>query len=413
MEGKGRSRTPNTFIPCPDRVKGQIVTDFTTRNLAPRLPKRGGISLRKWNRFFVLALVAILAVSLVAACSKTEPAKTEPAKQETKKEEPKKLKVGLVFDVGGKGDLSFNDSAYAGLQKAVKEFGDKIEVKDLEPSGGGENREQLLRALAEQKYDLIFGVGFLFTDHVAKVAKEFPNTKFGLIDGFIDGLKADSNVASLLFKEHEGSFLVGAAAGYATKSDKVGFVGGMKIPLIEKFEAGYIAGVKYANPKAQVFSDYVGTTGEAFKDPVKGKELTLSDINKGADVIYHASGASGIGVIEAAAAKGKLAIGVDSDQSLNAKPDQRKFILTSMLKRVDNSVYVTIKDLVSGKFQGGYKIFGLAEDGVGFAMNDYNKDLMKEIAPKLEDLKKKIGNKEIEVPADKKTLEDFLKKLPK
>ena len=369
--------------------------------------------MRKWNRTLAFALVVLLAASLVSACSKPEQTKTEPPKQEAKKEVPKKLKVGLVFDVGGKGDLSFNDSAYAGLQKAAKEFGDKIEIKDLEPSGGGENREQLLRALAEQKYDLIFGVGFLFTDHIKKVAQEFPNSKFGLIDGYIENLNDKSNVASLLFKEQEGSFLVGAAAGYATRTNKVGFVGGMKIPLIEKFEAGYIAGVKYANPKVQIFSDYIGTTGEAFKDPVKGKELTLSDINKGADVIYHASGASGIGVIEAAAEKGKLAIGVDSDQSLTAKESQRKFVLTSMLKRVDNSVYFTIKDLVNGKFTGGYKVFGLAEDGVGYAMNDYNKELMKDIAPKLEELKKKINSKEIEVPTDKKTLDEFLKKLPK
>ncbi|BDG59711.1 BMP family lipoprotein [Caldinitratiruptor microaerophilus] len=374
------------------------------------------------RRVAAIALSAVLAASLLAGCGQkpAAPAQPQPGaaaqpqpQQPQQPQEAKKLKVGLVFDVGGRGDLSFNDSAYAGLERAQKEFGDKIEVKYLEPSAGGENREQLLRLLAEEKTDLIFGVGFLFTEHITKVAKEFPQVKFGLIDGFIDGLKDDSNVVSLLFKEHEGSFLVGAAAGLKTKTNKVGFVGGMKIPLIERFESGYIAGVKYVNPKAEVFSDYIGTTGDAFKDPVKGKELALAHYNKGSDVEYHASGASGIGVIEAAAAKQKLVIGVDSDQSLSAKEDQRPYILTSMLKRVDVAVYETIKSLVEGKWKGGYRVFGLADDGVGYAENQYNQQMLADIKPRLEDLKKRIVAGEIQVPVDLKELEAFLAKLPR
>ncbi|MGE5484719.1 MAG: BMP family ABC transporter substrate-binding protein [Ignavibacteriales bacterium] len=367
------------------------------------------------KRAVAVALMALLVMGMVAGCGQKPPEQPKPAEQkpaeQPKPEPPKKLKVGLVFDVGGRGDKSFNDMAYAGLEKAGKEFADKIETKYLEPSAGGENREQLLRLLAEDKYDLIFGVGFLFTDHIAKVAKDYPNVKFGLIDGFVDGLKADSNVSCLLFQEQEGSFLVGAAAALKSKTNKVGYVGGMKIPLIEKFEMGYLAGAKYANPKVTWKSEYIGTTGDAFKDPVKGKELANAQMDWGADVIYHASGASGIGVIEAVASKKKLAIGVDADQTLTAKPEQQPYILTSMLKRVDVSVYDTIKALVDNKFEGGYKVFGLAQDGVGYAVNDVNKDMLKDIEPKLEDIKKKIIAGEIKVPFDKATFDEFMKNL--
>ncbi|GAV23778.1 BMP family lipoprotein [Carboxydothermus pertinax] len=354
--------------------------------------------MRKFKSLLAAFILVIFAAStLLAGCAK----KTE---EPAKKEETKKVRVGLVFDVGGRGDKSFNDAAYAGLERAQKEFGDKIEVKYLEPSAGGENREQLLRLLAQDKYDLVFGVGFMFTDAIAKVAKDFPQTKFALIDGYVPDLKEDSNISCLLFKEHEGSFLVGAAAALKSKTGKIGFVGGMQIPLIEKFEAGYIAGAKYINPKIVVLSDYIGTTGDAFKDPVKGKELALKQIKNGADVIYHASGASGVGVIEAAASQKKLAIGVDSDQSLTAPEAQRPYILTSMLKRVDTAVFDTIKSMVENNFKGGYQEFGLKEDGVGYAVNEYNKDLIADIKPKLEEIKTKIINGEIKVPTSKKEL---------
>lgn len=319
---------------------------------------------------------------------------------------PKKLLIGMVYDVGGRGDLSFNDMAYAGLSRAQKEFGARVETKDLEPAAGGENREELLRLLAGEKYDLIFGIGFLFTDSITRVAKAFPGVKFGIVDGFID---KEPNVASLLFNEHEGSFLVGAAAALKSKTGKIGFVGGMKIPLIEKFEAGYIAGAKFVKPGVQVFSDYAGTTGEAFRDPVKGKELATAQFDRGADIIYHASGGTGIGVFEAAVAKKKWAIGVDADQSLTARPDQRARIITSMMKRVDVAVYSTIKALLGGTYKAGVQSFGLKEDGVGYAVNDHNREMMKDVVPRLEALKKDIIAGKIKVPSDKMQLEAFLK----
>jgi len=320
----------------------------------------------------------------------------------------KKWRVGIVYDVGGRGDLSFNDMAYAGLARAQKEFGASIETRDLEPTAGGENREELLRLLAGEKYDLIFGIGFLFTDSITRVAKDFPNVKFAIVDGFIGD---QPNVVSLLFKEQEGSFLVGAAAALKSRTGKIGFVGGMKIPLIEKFEAGYIAGAKYIKRTIEVFSEYAGTTGEAFRDPVKGKELALAEYDRGADIIYHASGGTGIGVFEAAVVKKRLAIGVDADQSLTVKPDQRAQILTSMMKRGDVAVYETIKATTTGQYKGGVREFGLKENGVGYAVNDYNKAMIQDVTAKLEALKKDIIAGKIKVPSDKKLLEEFLKTL--
>ncbi|MGH2453387.1 MAG: BMP family lipoprotein [bacterium] len=321
----------------------------------------------------------------------------------------KKFKVGLVYDVGGRGDLSFNDMAAAGLDKAKKDFAAKLDaVRELEPTGGGENREELVRLLAGEKFDLILGIGFLFTDSITRVAKDFRGVKLAIVDGFIPD---QPNVVALLFKENEGSFLVGCAAGLKTKTNKIGFVGGMKIPLIETFEAGFIAGVRYCNRRAQTFSDYAGTTGEAFRDPVKGKELASAQYDRGADIIYHASGGTGIGVFEAAVIKKKLAIGVDADQSLTVKADQRKQILTSMLKRVDVAVYQAIGSVVNGTYKSGIRTFGLKEGGVGYAVNQYNRSMIQDIVPRLEAIKKDIIAGKIKVPTDKKTLDAFVKAL--
>ncbi len=322
----------------------------------------------------------------------------------------KKFKVGIVYDVGGRGDLSFNDMAYAGLQRAQKEFAGKVETRDLEPTAGGENREELLRLFAGEKFDLIFGIGFLFTDSVTRVAKDFRIVKFAIVDGFIPD---QPNVVSLTFKEHEGSFLVGAAAALKSKTGTVGFVGGMKIPLIEKFEVGFIAGAKYVKPSIKVVSDYAGTTGEAFRDPVKGKELALAQYDRGADIIYHASGQTGIGVFEAAVVKKRLVIGVDADQSLTVKPDQVPQVLTSMMKRVDVAVFETIKAFVNGKYKAGVQEFGLKENGVGYAVNKFNQTQIASIQPRLEALRKDIIAGKIKVPSTKAELEAFVKALPK
>ncbi|PZN11240.1 MAG: BMP family ABC transporter substrate-binding protein [Bacillota bacterium] len=349
----------------------------------------------------LLGPVALLAIAalLLAACGGGNGGNTGSnggdGGQDGQGASGEKIRVGLVYDVGGRGDQSFNDMAYAGLEKALQEFGDRLEVKDAEPDAGGQNREELLRTFAEQGYDLVIGVGFLFTDPLTKVAKEYPDVNFAIVDSCTT--EPLDNAACLLFKEHEGSFLVGAAAALKTKTGKVGFVGGMKSPLIEKFEAGYRAGAKYVNPEVEVLVDYVGTTGEAFNNPTKGRELALAQIQKGADVIYHAAGGTGRGVFEAVKQQKKLAIGVDADQSLTA-PDYADVILTSMVKRVDVAVYDVVRSVVEGKFQSGPHEYGLKEDGVGYAINDKNRSMIQDITSQLDELKQKIIDGEIQVP---------------
>jgi basic membrane protein A and related proteins len=316
------------------------------------------------------------------------------------------LKIGMVFDVGGKGDQSFNDSAYRGLQWASKLGVTHVEI---EP-GADADRETGLRMIASQGFDLVIGVGFLFTDAIKAVANEFPETKFAIVDGFIPD---QPNVSSLLFKEQEGSFLVGIIAAMKTRADgkkTVGFIGGMDVPLIHKFEAGYVAGVKYAFPECKILSDYAGTTPSAFADPVKGKELALAQIDRGAHVIYHASGLTGAGVYEAGKERKTYVIGVDSDQNHlgHVKQTGKNYGLTSMLKQVDVAVYLTIKDLTEGTFKSGVRIFGLGDTvqidgqtyhGVYYAMDQYNKDLVSpEMIKKVTEAEKKILSREIQVP---------------
>ncbi len=316
------------------------------------------------------------------------------------------LKVGMVFDIGGKGDQSFNDSAYRGLQWASKLGVSHVEI---EP-GADADREIGLRMIASQGFDLVIGVGFLFTDAIKAVADEFPKTKFAIIDGFIPD---KPNVSSLLFTEHEGSFLVGIIAGMKARADgknTVGFIGGMDVPLIHKFEAGYKAGVKYAYPECKILSDYAGTTPSAFADPVRGKELALAQIDRGAHVIFHASGLTGAGVYEAGKDRKTYVIGVDSNQNHlgHVSETGKNYGLTSMLKQVDVAVYLTIRDLTKGKFNAGVRIFGLGDKvqidgqtyhGVYYAMDEYNKDLVsKEMINKVTEAEKKILSGAIKVP---------------
>jgi basic membrane protein A and related proteins len=312
-------------------------------------------------------------------------------------------KVGIVYDIGGRGDKSFNDSAYAGLEAARQEQGGKIEARDVSPNPDGSNRKELLDGLADDGYGLVFGVGFLFSEDIAKSATESPDTTFAVIDGFAPACEQpDSNLLCIGFKEHEGSFLVGAAAALKTKTNTVGFVGGLEGDLIRKFQAGYEAGVQHVaqeqGKNIKVLVDYAGNTPEAFRDPAKGRELALKQIGQKADVIYHASGGTGAGVIAAAASKQVYAIGVDSDQSLTANPNEQKWILTSMLKRVDNAVKQTIASYVAGSLKGGIQTFGLKEGGIDYAQNEFNKDLLGDIPTTLDDLKQKIISGEIKVP---------------
>lgn len=319
------------------------------------------------------------------------------------------LKVGLAFDIGGKGDKSFNDSSYRGIEWAAAEFG--IEHTELEP-GLAADRELNLRNLAMMGYDLVIGVGFMFTDSISAVADEFPDTKFAGVDVFVPD---KPNVVSLLFKEHEGSFLVGIIAGMKAKDDgkdTVGFVGGMDVPLIHKFEAGYIAGVHYVYPECKILSAYAGDTPVAFADPVKGKELALAQYDKGVYVIYHASGLTGAGVFEAAKERKLYAIGVDSNQNYLGHIDEtgEDFGLTSMLKQVDVSVYLTIKSVIDGTFKGGIEVFGLDRRikigdkvyyGVYYALDEFNEKLVTtKMRVRVEEAKAKIVKGEIVVPEE-------------
>ncbi len=317
------------------------------------------------------------------------------------------LRVGLVFDIGGKGDQSFNDSAFRGIQWAAKDFG--IEHIEIEP-GADADRESGLRMIASQGFDYVIGVGFLFEDAIKAVADEFPDTKFGIVDGFVPD---KPNVISLTFREQEGSFLVGVIAAMKAKADgkdTVGFVGGMDIPLIHRFEAGYKAGVEYVDPNLTFLSDYAGSAPSAFADPVKGKELALAQIDKGAHVIYHASGLTGAGVYEAGKERGVYVIGVDSNQNHLGydKESGQNYGLTSMLKQVDVAVYLSIKDIIEGNFQPGVRAFGLKDKveiggktyrGVYFAMDEHNKDLVtQDMLDAVKEAEENIIAGEIDVP---------------
>ena len=312
-------------------------------------------------------------------------------------------KVGLVFDSAGRGDKSFNDSAAAGLEAAKQQLGDQIETKDLTPNKDGSNRKEILDSLASDGYQLLLGIGFAFAPDIVKSAKENPDVQYAGVDVFDNLCTQKKNLTCLLFKEQEGSFIVGAAAALKTKTNTVGFVGGQEVELIKKFEAGYKAGVDYINKtegkNVKVLTDYAGTTLQAFSDPAKGKELALKQIGQGADVLYHAAGGTGAGVISQAAAKHKYAIGVDSDQSLTASPAEQKWILTSMLKRVDVAVQKTIDKFVAGQLTAGsVQSFGVKEGGVDYAQNQYNKELLGDMTTKLDEIKQKIASGEIKVP---------------
>jgi len=309
------------------------------------------------------------------------------------------IDVGVVFDLGGRGDKSFNDGAYLGAERAAKDLG--VQVRFIEP-GEGSDRESGLRLLAAEGMDLVIGVGFIFTDDLTQLAKEYPNTRFAGVDYSVatdkDGkvIPPPPNLAALKFREEQGSFLVGALAALVGNSKKVGFVGGMDFPLIQKFEMGYKAGVKKVCPDCEVISQYAGVTPEAFRNPGKGKELALSQYQQGVNVIFHASGSTGLGVFEAARQTGKLAIGVDADQFKEAPG----FVLTSMVKGVDNAVFDAIKRVKEDRFKGGIYQYGLAENGVGYVYDANNEKLIPAaVRARLESLKQDIIAGRIVVPS--------------
>ncbi len=311
-----------------------------------------------------------------------------------------KVRVGIVFDIGGKDDRSFNAAAWEGVKRAAHDL--PIVLRDVEP-GDPTSIEPAMRAFAERGYDLIIGVGFAQAPIMQDVAADYPNMKFAIIDGVIfkkdaqgkpiEGQFAD-NVASLVFKEHEGSYLVGMIAARKSQTGTIGFIGGMDIPLIHRFETGYEEGARAVNPNIRVIENYVGVNDAAWNNPGKGKELAVAQIGKGADVIFTAAGNSGLGAFDAAEQSGKFVIGVDSNQNW-VKPGR---VLTSMVKRVDNVVYNIVRDTVAGRFNGGLHVFGLDNEGVGYAMDQYNASLVPDdVRKEVEAAKQKIINGQIKV----------------
>ncbi|MDX2102424.1 MAG: BMP family ABC transporter substrate-binding protein [Alphaproteobacteria bacterium] len=271
----------------------------------------------------------------------------------------------IVFDMGGKFDKSFNEAAYTGAERFKRET--NIQYREFEITNEGQ-REQALRNMARRGATVVVAVGFSQRSAVERVAPEFPQVKFSIIDSVIDM----PNVNSTLFREHEGSFLVGVAAGLATRSNRVGFVGGMDIPLIRSFGCGFIQGVRSVNPQIEVFQNMTGTTPAAFRDPTRGGELARSQFDRGADVIYAAAGATGLGVLQAAKDAGRLGIGVDSNQN-HLHPGS---VLTSMLKRVDVAVFNAFKSAQDGTWRPGTTVLGLKEEGVGWALDEHNRRLI-------------------------------------
>jgi basic membrane protein A len=310
------------------------------------------------------------------------------------------LRVGVAFDIGGLGDQSFNDAANRGVEQAIDEgIVCEENVQLLEPDAEGTNRDQNVVNLADEGYDVVLAIGFAFSPGIDAIAADYPDQFFAVVDGFA---AEAPNVANLGFKEQEGSFLVGAAAGLKTQSGTVGFLGGQAgTGLIERFEAGFAAGVKEVAPDTEILVEYIGDSTKAFNDPTKGEALSQKMYDGGADIIYHASGASGAGLFSAAVDANKLAIGVDSDQSLTASPAQQKLILTSMLKRVDTAVYDVITQVSDDAFVSGTQVFGLAEEGVDYAVNEFNDNeelLSSDIQEQVDAFKEQIISGEITVP---------------
>ncbi len=301
------------------------------------------------------------------------------------------IKPAVVFDMGGKFDKSFNQGVYDGVEKFKKDTG--ISYREFEVTNEAQ-REQAIRKMAQRGSDIVLGIGFAQSDAIKKVAAEFPDTKFAIIDGFV----VAPNVQAILFKEHEGSFLVGMMAAMASKTGKVGFIGGMDIPLIRKFACGYEQGVMHANKSAKVIQNMTGTTPSAWNDPSRGAELTRGQFDQGVDVVYAAAGGTGVGVYQAAKDAGKLAIGVDSNQNY-LHPGT---MLTSMLKRVDVAAYDTFMTVKNGTWKPGIKVVGLAEKAIDWALDEHNMSLVSA------DMKSKVNMAKADIISGKIKVHDYM-----
>jgi basic membrane protein A and related proteins len=334
------------------------------------------------------ALLVVAAMVATFALPRRKPPAAEPAGPNAH------VRIGLVFDVGGRGDKSFNDAAYRGLLRAQRELG--VSAEFLEPASS-EDREAAMRLFAARGLDLVIGVGFIFSSDVDRVARDFPRVHFACIDYAPPPTGAPPNVAGLVFHEEEGSYLVGGVAALMSKTKHVGFVGGMQTPLIRKFEAGYEAGVHAVCPECVVHSGYTGTTPDAFKDPAQGKALAIAEIAAGADVLYHAAGATGHGVFEAAHDAGRYAIGVDSDQH-DEMPDT---VVTSMVKRADVAVFDMIRGVVDGHFEGGMHVFGVKDGAIDYVHEGPHATLLpRDVIARVEQLRQQIATGAVVVPSE-------------
>jgi basic membrane protein A and related proteins len=334
------------------------------------------------------ALLVVAAMFATFALPRRKPHPSDPPGPNAR------VRIGLVFDVGGRGDKSFNDAAYAGLLRAQRELG--VSTEFLEPASS-EDREAAMRLFAARGLDLVIGVGFIFSSDVDRVARDFPRVHFACIDYAPPPSGAPPNVAGLVFHEEEGSYLVGGVAALMSKTKHVGFVGGMQTPLIRKFEAGYEAGVHAVCPDCVMHSGYTGTTPDAFKDPAQGKALAIAEIEAGADVLYHAAGATGHGVFEAAHDAGRLAIGVDSDQH-DEMPDT---VVTSMVKRADVTVLDTIRGVVEGHFDSGMHVFGVKDGAIDYVHEGPHATLLpRDVIARVELLRADVASGRVVVPSE-------------
>ncbi|QVQ54769.1 BMP family ABC transporter substrate-binding protein [Spiractinospora alimapuensis] len=315
------------------------------------------------------------------------------------------IRVGLAYDIGGRGDLSFNDAAYAGLELVESEM--DVEINDVDAAEEETDSDKMnrLELMADEGYNPVIAVGFAYADAIAEVAPNYPDVSFAIVDENMEEHEAAetedlSNISSLMFAENEGSFLAGAAAALSSEADHIGYVGGVQVPMIESFEAGFVAGAQEVNPDIEVESAYVSQPPDfsGFQDPARGGSIADGQIDAGADVIYHAAGGSGIGVLDSAAENEISFIGVDSDQYLTAEDEQQEFVITSMIKRVDTAVFDFVASVADGTVEGGVTRFNLENDGVDLA--DTNEEAYAEFADEIEELRQRVIDGDIEVPTE-------------
>ena len=355
--------------------------------------------MRRLSKIAVVAVVA--SIALTGCGNKTDNSNKKSSTASTdvcKTAKGNGPKVGLAYDVGGRGDQSFNDAAYAGLKKAVSDLKATCIEGEAATDEAESARETRLKDIADSGMNPIIGVGFAYSDAINAVAPNYPNVNFAVIDGFDPDKQPNTNVAYLGFAENEGSYLVGVAAALKSKAGHIGFVGGVHNDLIKKFEAGYVAGAKATKPDIKIDVKYIQESDlKGFSDPAGGQQAATAEFDNGADVVYHASGASGSGVVDAAVAAGagKWAIGVDSDQYLTASSAQKPHILTSMLKRVDVATYDMVKSVADGSPLTSYQTYDLKKDGVGYATSG---GFIDDIKSQIDDAAAKIKSGAIKVP---------------